>query len=114
MLAGLDAFAEQRSRKNTSVKALLTPQTSEAADVRKREREAEEILVTHIGDRVTAVFQRHATAVPVVGGLRANELELANLSIKADATRTAKSPLVLASIAQGGPELIENSRLGSG
>src|SRR5579864_7859645 len=52
------------------VQAFLPPQISERADVGQAEGEAEQILVTHIGDGVPAIFQSYAAAIPAVGSLR--------------------------------------------
>ena len=67
------------------IEPFLMPQVAKRTDIRQAEREAEQILVAHIGDGVAAIFQRHPAAIPVVGGLGGRELELSRLRIDAEA-----------------------------
>ena len=57
------------------IEPTLLPQTPESANVCQSEVEKEKVFVPHVGHRVTAILERHATAIPIVGGLRADELQ---------------------------------------
>src|SRR5271166_5644537 len=81
------------SRKSLIQPSLL-PQTAKAANVRQREVEEEQIFVAYVGDGVTPIFQRHAAAIPIVGGLRADKLQLVDVGVKAEAPGGAEATLV--------------------
>src|SRR5579863_3002021 len=81
------------------IQPFLPPQIAQRAQVRQREGEAEQILIAHVGDGVAAVLQRHAAAVPVVGGLGGDELQLPRLGVEAKAAGGAESAAVESAIA---------------
>src|SRR5579864_1673822 len=88
------------------IQAFLPPQISEGADVGQAEGEAEQILVTHIGDGVAAIFESYSAAIPVVGGLCSGELQRFCSRIEAEAAGGAESAVGKPAIAQGHAELL--------
>ena len=74
-----------------SVEPPLLAQTAEASNVGEAESEKEEVFIAYVCHRVTAVFHGHATAIPVVGGLCANELQLLGLGVKAETAGAAEA-----------------------
>src|ERR1700740_1820277 len=100
MLAGFDARDLPHGRK-LLIQTILVSQTAEAADVSESEGEAEEILVANVSNRVSAILQGDAAAIPVVRGLRAHELQFVDLGIEAKTAGAAESALVGAAITEG-------------
>src|SRR5579863_406688 len=85
--------------KKALVQALLPAQIAEGADVGEREAHTEKIFIPHVGDGVTAIFDRHSAAIPVVSGLGGGELQLFDLVVEAEAAGYAQSAPVETSIA---------------
>src|SRR5271168_1582598 len=94
------------------VQPLLRPQAAEAADIRQREGEAEQVFVAHIGHGVAAVFHGHAAAVPVIGGLCADELQRLVLGVKTETAGGAEARLGEAAVSQSCAKLVEAQGLG--
>src|SRR5208283_5693046 len=89
------------------IQPFLPPEVSERSDVRQREGEAEEIFVAHVGDGVAAIFEGHAAAIPVIGGLCGGELKLFDFRVKAKAAGGAEPGTGESAIAEGDTELLE-------
>lgn len=89
----------------------LLPQTAQAANVRQREVEEEQIFVAYVGDGITPIFQRHAAAIPIVGGLRADKLQLVDIGVKAKTPGGAEATPGDATVSQGSAKLIETRGL---
>src|ERR1700730_6147117 len=112
-LSGKSVFSARALRprgKPPSIQPLLLPQTAKARDMRQRKRKPEQIFVANIGDGVAPVLHGHAAAIPVVGCLRADELQLLALRIHAKTAGRAESTLVVAPISECRSKLIEAPR----
>src|ERR1700733_2633095 len=110
MLTGPDVAVNFTVIRGALVQALLRPHAAETGDVRQSEREAEQVFIAHIGNRVTAVLHRHAAAIPVVSGLRADELQRIALRVETKTAGGTKAALGGASVSQGGAKLVESRR----
>ena len=73
----------------------------------RREGEAEQIFIAHVGDGIAAVFESHAAAIPVVGGLRGCELQLVGLGVEAKTAGGAESAAGQRAITQRYAELLK-------
>ena len=111
-LAGQTVCATQSRFTQLSIEPLLLPQATEAANVCQSEGEAEPVFVTHIGDSIASIFQCHAAAIPVVSGLRADELQLLGLRVKTKTAGATEAALVRPAISQGHAKLVEGLGLG--
>src|SRR5579859_44268 len=94
----------------SSVQAFLSPQVSERTDVGQSEREAEKILIPHVGNCVAAVLERNSATIPVIGRLAASELQLPEFGIKANAASRTESPARKAAITQRNAKLLKLAR----
>jgi hypothetical protein len=83
------------------------PQTTETANISQAEIEKKQILVAHVGDRVRAVLQRHAAAIPIVSRLRADELQLGEIGVKAETSGGAEAALDRTAVSYSGTKLVE-------
>src|SRR5579863_6038751 len=113
MLAGAGVCASPHPCRRLSllVQPVLTPQAAEAADVCQREGEAKKILVAHVGDRIAAILQSHAAAIPVVRTLRAHKLQSFALRVETETAGCTEAALIALAISQGGTKLVEAFRL---
>src|SRR5579863_807486 len=102
MVSMVQPFPEE-----TSIQTFLTPQIAERSDIRQAEREAKQILIAYVGDGVATVFQGHAAAIPIVGGLPGCKLQLLDLSIESKAGSRAEPAPCERTVAQCHPELLE-------
>src|ERR1035441_8304603 len=73
------------------VEAFLPPQVAEGPDVRQREAETIHVLIAHLSQGKTAIFQAHPAEDPVIARLGGCVLQVPLVCIRSEERRVGKA-----------------------